>query len=283
MDWIKLRTDMFTDEKILLIEPNDSTLIVWVKLLCMAGKTENDGVFLIGNKKPHTAATIAKVIGRPEKKVREALEELEAFGLIEKVNGVVTIPNWGKHQGSDVIDKSKQAHRERQKRYRERQRSVISDASVTSRVTPGDAVEEEQEEEQEKEVVQVLLQRDALVTLASQEITGMNPVSMEELTSFRDELNDNVIMHGIRMALKDNIHDWRYIRKILNRYVEQGIRTVAEAEADKARWEKSKGSVKAPDKRADLNYQQHGYTESDFGDDFFLNFHERSFSSEDNI
>ena len=39
--WIKITTDIFDDEKILLIESlpeADSIIVIWFKLLCLAGK-----------------------------------------------------------------------------------------------------------------------------------------------------------------------------------------------------------------------------------------------------
>lgn len=52
-----LKTDIFDDEKILLIEslPEcDSIIVIWFKLLCFAGKTNNSGVFLMGDSIPYT-------------------------------------------------------------------------------------------------------------------------------------------------------------------------------------------------------------------------------------
>ena len=49
--WIKITTDIFDDEKILLIEslPDAYAIIVcWFKLLCLAGKQNNSGVFMMG-------------------------------------------------------------------------------------------------------------------------------------------------------------------------------------------------------------------------------------------
>ena len=51
--WIKITTDIFDDEKILLIEsmPSaDSIITIWFKLLALAGKQNNNGVFMMSNK-----------------------------------------------------------------------------------------------------------------------------------------------------------------------------------------------------------------------------------------
>ena len=50
--WIKITTDIFDDEKIILIEslPDAYAIItVWFKLLCLAGKQNNSGVFMMGH------------------------------------------------------------------------------------------------------------------------------------------------------------------------------------------------------------------------------------------
>ena len=44
--WIKITTDIFDDEKILLIEglpSSDEIIVIWFKLLILAGKQNNNG------------------------------------------------------------------------------------------------------------------------------------------------------------------------------------------------------------------------------------------------
>ena len=46
MQWIKLRIDMFDDEKIKIIQSmpeGDSILVVWIRLIALAGKCNTDG------------------------------------------------------------------------------------------------------------------------------------------------------------------------------------------------------------------------------------------------
>ena len=45
--WIKLNVDMFDDEKIKIIQAmpdGDSLLVVWIKLITLAGKTNDGGL-----------------------------------------------------------------------------------------------------------------------------------------------------------------------------------------------------------------------------------------------
>ena len=86
MKWIKITTDIFDDEKILLIEslPEcDSIIVIWFKLLCFAGKTNNSGVFLMGDSIPYTDGMLATIFRRKEATVKMALDIFERFGMIE--------------------------------------------------------------------------------------------------------------------------------------------------------------------------------------------------------
>ena len=98
--WIKIVTDIFDDEKILLIEAMpeaDAIIVIWFKLLCLAGKQNNCGVFTIG-RLAYTDEMFSTIFRRPINTVRLALKTFEEFGMIEILNGCVTIPNWSKHQ-----------------------------------------------------------------------------------------------------------------------------------------------------------------------------------------
>ena len=95
--WIKIVTDVFDDEKILMIETMpeaDTIIVIWFKLLCLAGKQNNSGVFQLGQM-PYTDEMFATIFRRPINTVRLALEIFQKFGMIEIISNTVTIPNWG--------------------------------------------------------------------------------------------------------------------------------------------------------------------------------------------
>lgn len=101
--WIKITTDIFDDEKILLIEslPEcDSIIVIWFKLLCFAGKTNNSGVFLMGDSIPYTDGMLATIFRRKEATVKMALDIFERFGMIERLDGnalnsmSISLPHW---------------------------------------------------------------------------------------------------------------------------------------------------------------------------------------------
>lgn len=129
--WIKITTDIFDDEKVLLIEslPDaDAIIVIWFKLLCLAGKMNNSGVFLLNNSIPYTDQMLSTIFRRKETTVKLALQTFEQFGMVKLIDGVVTIPNWGKHQSLERIEERRKYQREYQREYREKQKSLaISD------------------------------------------------------------------------------------------------------------------------------------------------------------
>lgn len=140
--WIKITTDIFDDEKILLIEsmPSaDSIIVIWFKLLAFAGKQNNDGVFLMSNRIAYTDEMLATIFRRDVNTVRLALNAFEQFGMIEIVEGVITIPNWNKHQTLDAYEKKKERDRLYQAQRRAAQKALIEKSSDTS---PDESVEE---------------------------------------------------------------------------------------------------------------------------------------------
>lgn len=131
--WIKIVTDVFDDEKILLIEQlpeGDSIIVIWFKLLCLAGKQNNSGVFQMANGIAYTDKMLASIFRRKESTVQLALATFEQFGMVEIIDGTVTIPNWGKHQSIEQIEARREYQREYMKEYREKQKQLVDSKSL---------------------------------------------------------------------------------------------------------------------------------------------------------
>lgn len=157
--WIKIVTDIFDDEKILIIESMpeaDAMIVIWFKLLCLAGKQNNSGVFTINNRIAYTDEMFSAIFRRPINTVRMALKTFENLGMIETVNGTVTIPNWGKHQSLDRIAARNEYMRNYMREYREKQKQLsagdVDEAACKSNgETNVSGLEEDIEQELDKE------------------------------------------------------------------------------------------------------------------------------------
>ena len=155
--WIKITTDIFDDEKIALIESMpeaDGIIVVWFKLLCMAGKQNNGGVFMLNNKIAYTDEMLATIFRRPLNTVRLALNTFEQFEMISVVNNAYTIPNWEKHQSLDKMEQAKEQTRQRVARHREKQKLLAECngySSVTVTQCNADRIEEDKDKEEDRD------------------------------------------------------------------------------------------------------------------------------------
>ena len=165
--WIKITTDIFDDEKISIIDgmpERDAIIVIWIKLITLAGKLNTSGILAISKDIVYTEEMLAQAFHRPLDAVHMALEIFEKFGMVEKIDGVITLPNWEKHQNIDGMEKIKEQNRKRVARHREKQKlfaqnnennesnvtgNVTGNVTVTPNVTPCNAIEQEQEKEEE--------------------------------------------------------------------------------------------------------------------------------------
>lgn len=188
--WIKITTDIFDDEKILLIEslPDSYAIItVWFKLLCLAGKQNNSGVFMMG-RIPYTDKMLATIFRMKETTITMALQTFEQFGMIEIVDGVITIPNWDKHQTLDAYEKKKQRDRIYQQERRANQRALVEKSSdksadLSSYVAVSDKEEDKEiEREEDKEIKGA----------KSKRFTRFVPPTLDEVRAYCQERKNNV-------------------------------------------------------------------------------------------
>jgi predicted phage replisome organizer/uncharacterized phage protein (TIGR02220 family) len=149
--WIKLSTNMFEDEKIRLIETlpePDTILIIWIKLLAQAGKTNATGYIFLNEHIPYTDEMLATIFNRPISTVRLALKTFEQFGMIEINDGnFICISNWDKHQNLIGLEKIREQTRQRVSKHRE----LKQKQNVTLQVTDGNATDIEEDKELDKE------------------------------------------------------------------------------------------------------------------------------------
>mgnify|MGYP000934784976 CR=1 FL=1 len=129
VQWIKITTDIFDDEKIQLIESmpeGDTLIVIWFKILVLAGKQNNSGILSLGNKVYYTEEMLSTVFRRKATSVKLALSMFEEFGMIEIIDGAITIPKWEKHQNIDGLEKIRKQTRERVARHRQKQKALIT-------------------------------------------------------------------------------------------------------------------------------------------------------------
>ena len=119
--WIKLSTNMFDDEKIKLIRTmpeGDSIALIWVQILCLAGKINDGGLVYMGQNLAYSDEMLATILGHPVSTMRIALSALEQFNMISVApDQTIDVLNWTKHQSTDKMAQVKEQNRIRQQRY----------------------------------------------------------------------------------------------------------------------------------------------------------------------
>ena len=207
--WIKIVTDVFDDEKILMIETMpecDTIIVIWFKLLCLAGKQNNGGVFQMGQI-PYTDEMFAAIFRRPINTVRLALNTFERFGMIEIIRDTVTIPNWGKHQSLDAYEKKKARDRERIARKRAEQKALIEMSPDMSPDKSPDvaSLEEDIEEEREKE-------KELYISIISylNEKAGTNykPTTAKTKTAIKARLAEGFKVDDFKTVIDKKCAEW---------------------------------------------------------------------------
>ena len=208
--WIKIVTDVFDDEKILMIESMpeaDGMIVIWFKLLCLAGKQNNSGVFQMGQM-PYTDEMFSTIFRRPLNTVRLALKTFEQFGMIEIINNTVTIPNWGKHQNIDQIEARNAYMKNYMREYREKQKLISSGnanckANSKANVSEADKNREEEIREEKKRGDKKETTHDLFLRLAPEYIIPPALTEkMGEWISYKTERKESYKEVGMKSLLR---------------------------------------------------------------------------------
>jgi predicted phage replisome organizer len=159
-EWIKLYLKTFrTSRKISAIERmknGDTFIVIWFKLLCLAGEINDDGAVYITSKKPFDSVSLADELKKPRAVVDAAIKVFEEHDMLFKDDaGFIQILNWEKYQNIEGLEKIRKQTRERVARCRANksnadvtQCNATSNATGNADVTSGNAIEEEGEEQE---------------------------------------------------------------------------------------------------------------------------------------
>lgn len=246
--WIKIVTDIFDDTKILLIESMpeaDSIIVIWFKLLCLAGQENNSGVFTLNGRIPYTDEMFATIFRRPLNTVRLALKTFEMYGMIEIINDTVTIPNWSKHQTLDQIERNREYMKNYMRKRREEQRLLAegktngktnSKGNSKANVSGADKIRLDKSREDicgssynpfgDPSEAPDSPQKHPLITYAERSLPGFNDGCMTELLHIMQKLPEDVIRHAIDEGCAAGASNWKYVRKVLRNYMDEGITTM---------------------------------------------------------
>lgn len=158
--WIKVATNMFeTNRKIKQIElmpEGDTILVIWLKLLLLAGNINDGGCVYLTPEIPYTDEMLANEFRRPLPTVRMALTLFEKFGMIEIIDDVLHLSSWEKYQSTDRLAELRAKDRERKRLKKAQANGELPVSTEIPRNVHGNStdvpcIEEEKEKDKEKE------------------------------------------------------------------------------------------------------------------------------------
>lgn len=148
--WIKLSVDMFNNRKIRQIEfmpEGTSVLLVWVKLLCLAGQCNDNGCIYLTKEIPYTEEMLSQQFNTPPATIRLALSVFQQFEMIDIDSDVIHISNWDVYQNTEGLEKIREQNRIRKRKQREREKQAL----LMSRDISRDVTQQNKKEDIDKE------------------------------------------------------------------------------------------------------------------------------------
>ena len=266
--WIKITTDIFDDEKICLIDAlpdHDAILVIWFKILALAGKHNRNGLLMMSDKVHYTDEMLATIFRRPLNTVRMALGIFEQFGMVEIIDGIIALPNWEKHQNIDGMEKIKQQTRNRVARHREKQKNLALGGNVTCNVTvtQSNALEEDRDKDKELDKDKNINnhnnsenQIQIIVDEYQSRIAPLDGIQLSIMKEFieLDEMEPGVVLKAIGLAADNGKRNFSYIKAILTNWKNDGILTMAAVEERERVFKesKNKGSINQSNKKSNV-------------------------------
>lgn len=184
--WIKISTDIFDNRKIKQIEhmpEGDALIVIWFKLLILAGDTNDGGQVYLTQEIPYTEPLLANQFNRPLTLIQLALRTFEQFNMIEIIDDIIHISNWEKYQNIDGMERIREQNRLRKQAQRERERIAMSDVTLLSRDTSRDVTEQNKNKNENKNIIVpkgTLVQNDS-VSNAEAEFEVVEDDELDEL------------------------------------------------------------------------------------------------------
>ena len=126
--WIKMATNIWDNRKIVQIESlpdGDTIIVIWLKLLCLAGTTNDSGMVYFTKEIPYTEQMLSTLFNRPLATIQFALKVFQEFEMISIIDDFLQISNWKKYQNIEGMDKIREQNRIRKQNQRERQKIMI--------------------------------------------------------------------------------------------------------------------------------------------------------------
>lgn len=266
--WIKITTDIFDDEKMCLIDAlpdRDAIIVIWIKLITLAGKLNRKGVLAISKNIIYTDETLAQTFHRPLNTVRMALEVFEKFGMVEKIDGVIVLPNWEKHQNIDGMEKIKEQNRNRAARHRQKQKllaqnnesNVISNVTDNVTVTHSNAIDKELDKDIEIINNKVMISSSLSENLKNSGI-HLTDKSHQQLLDYvgLDGMSFDMLNRAVEKTSGSHKPSFNYLIAILESWKKKGFTSIEQVDEDDRKYKEGKNYNQSRQQNDEISEQE---------------------------
>lgn len=268
--WIKITTDIFDDEKMCLIDAlpdRDAIIVIWIKLITLAGKLNRKGVLAISKNIIYTDETLAQTFHRPLNTVRMALEVFEKFGMVEKIDGVIVLPNWEKHQNIDGMEKIKEQNRNRAARHRQKQKLLAqnNESNVTNNVmdnvtvTHGNALDKDKELDKDIEINnnKVMISSSLSESLKNSGI-HLTDKSHQQLLDYvgLDGMSFDMLNRAVEKTSGSHKPSFNYLIAILESWKKKGFTSIEQVDEDDRKYKEGKNYNQSRQQNNEISEQE---------------------------
>lgn len=270
--WIKITTDIFDDEKMCLIDAlpdRDAIIVIWIKLITLAGKLNTKGVLAISKNIVYTDEMLAQTFHRPLNTVRMALEVFENFGMVEKIDGVIMLPNWEKHQNIDGMEKIKEQNRNRAARHRQKQKllaqnnesNVISNVTDNVTVTHGNAIDKELDKELDKDI-EIINNKVMISSSLSENLKNsgihLTDKSHQQLLDYvgLDGMSFDMLNRAIEKTSGSHKPSFNYLIAILENWKKKGFTSIEQVDEDDRKYKEGKNFNQSRQQNDEISEQE---------------------------
>ena len=274
--WIKLRDTFLTSDTIdfFMSQPNGANYVVFYQMLCLKtinteGKLERTiGEVVI----PYDVEKLQRDCKWfSADTIRVALGLYKKFGLIyEDQNGTLVLTNHSEMIGSET-DYAAQKSNQRQKKL-ESGHSVdkgvdnvhtdIRDKILDTRYKILDTREQRKDTTTKTDGGDGEPDRPNLDTVeayASNNLCIVNSQAYEELVGYMEILPDDMIKYAIDEANAHGSRQWAYVRNTIKRWLDNDIKTLADAKANDEAFRKAKNrSMSKPEELSQFDLEKWG-------------------------
>lgn len=212
--WIKIATGIFDNRKIRMIEnmpDGDSIIVIWFKLLTLAGEINDAGLIYFTSEIPYNEQMLASQFNRPLATIQMALQTFEKFGMIEIIDNILHVSNWEKYQNIDGLDKIRQQTRERVARHREKQKllterncNVTSNATVTQcNATDKNRIDKNRIDKNKEYIVQMVSY------LNEKAGTNYKATTKDTVSHINARLSDGFTVDDFKTVIDKKVNEWQ--------------------------------------------------------------------------